>query len=80
MHKSERNFSDRSRHAYGVLCELAQKKTLDESDWRHFTRRYTEIRQLVHDRIVASRQKDADNEFRQTTFWNSAEMQAVMGE
>ena len=69
---------DRSHHAYGVLCELAQKKELDQADWNYFSQRYATICQLVRDRIVASRQKDADNEFRQTTFWNTAEMQAVI--
>ncbi len=68
----------RSHHAYAILCELAQKKTLSDADWQYFSRRYAEIQQLVHDRIIASRQKDADNEFRQTTFWNTAEMKAVM--
>ena len=70
----------KARHAYGVLCELAQKKVLDEQDWAYFRRRYTQIQQLVRDRIRESRQKDADNEFRQTTFLNTAEMHAVMGE
>lgn len=66
------------RHAYGVLCELAQKKALDAADWHHFKTEYARIRQLVRDRIATSRQKDADNEFRQTTFWNTEEMAEVM--
>ena len=70
--------TQRSHHAYRVLCTLAQKQTLDESDWNYFRRRYTEIQQLVRDRIALSRQKDADNEFRQTTFWDTEEMQTVM--
>lgn len=68
----------KAQHAYGVLCELAQKKELDDRDWAYFQDRYTQIRQLVGDRISESRQKDADNEFRQTTFLNTAEMAAVM--
>ena len=70
----------RARHAYGVLCHLAQKKALDDADWQHFRTRYAQIQQLVRDRIAASHQKDADNEFRQTTFLNTAEMKAVLGE
>ena len=66
------------RHAYGVLCELAQKKALEAADWHHFKTEYARIRQLVRDRIATSRQKDADNEFRQTTFWNTEEMAEVM--
>ncbi len=70
--------ADKRKHAYGVLCELAQKKALSDSDWQYFVARHTQIKQLVHDRIGASRQKDADNEFRQTTFWNTAEMNEVI--
>lgn len=67
-------------HAYGVLCQLAQKKQLDESDWQQYEARYAALQQLVRDRIVESRQKDAANEFRQATFWNMEEMRNVLGE
>lgn len=69
----------KAQHAYGILCSLAQKKDLDAHDWAYFRNRYTKIQQLVRDRIAESRQKDTDNEFRQTTFLNTAEMQAVLG-
>ena len=68
----------RAAHAYAVLCELAQKKTLDEKDWNYFARRYADICETVRMRIAESKKKDEDNEFRQTTFWNTAEMRAVM--
>ena len=67
-------------HAYGVLCQLAQKKQLDEADWQQYEARYAALQQLVRDRIVESRQKDAANEFRQATFWNMEEMRNVLGE
>lgn len=67
-------------HAYGVLCQLAQKKQLDEGDWQQYEAHYTALQQLVRDRIVESRQKDAANEFRQATFWNMEEMRNVLGE
>ena len=66
-------------HAYAVLCHLAQKNRLDDDDRRRFDSQYAAIKQLVADRIAASRKKDADNEFRQSTFWNTAEMHAVLG-
>lgn len=68
----------KSQHAYDVLCELAQKNELDAADWACFRSRHAQIKQLIRDRIAESRQKDADNEFRQTTFLNTAEMAAVM--
>ncbi len=70
----------RARHAYGVLCQLAQKNSLDEADWQHYSREYARIQQLVRDRISESRRKDADNEFRQATYWNMEEMKNVLGE
>lgn len=66
-------------HAYGVLCQLAQKKQLDAADWQQYEARYAALQQLVRDRIVESRQKDAANEFRQATFWNMEEMRNVLG-
>ena len=68
------------RHAYQVLCELNQTKTLSAADYARYQAEYVRVCQLVRDRIASSRAKDAANEFRQTTFWNTAEMRAVMGE
>ena len=68
------------QHAYATLCEMAQKKQLDADDWGYYRSQYARIQQLVVDRIRDSRQKDADNEFRQTTFLNTAEMRAVLGQ
>ncbi len=70
----------KASHAYAVLCHLAQKKQLDEADWQHYRNRYAAIKQLVSDRISESRSKDATNEFRQATYWNSEEMKNVLGE
>lgn len=70
----------RAEHAYAVLCHLEQKGALDGGDWLRLQAQYRQVCGMVRDRIVASRQKDADNEFRQTTFLNTAEMRAVMGE
>ena len=67
------------KHSYQVLCELSQLSVINEAEWKMYSARYAEIQQLVRDRIHASRQKDASNEFRQTTFWNSEEMRAVLG-
>ncbi|MBR1799099.1 MAG: HAD-IA family hydrolase [Bacteroidales bacterium] len=68
------------RHAYMVLCELLQRRSIDETEWNGLLSEYRTIQQLVRDRITESRQKDANNEFRHTTYWDSAEMAAVLGE
>ena len=68
----------REDHAYALLCHLAQKHSLTAADWQHYEARYQQLQLLVRDRIAASRQKDTDNEYRQTTFFNTAELKAVM--
>lgn len=72
--------AQKAAHAYGMICHLAQKQQLDDNDWAHFRQEYTRIQQLVRDRIAESRRKDAENEFRQATFWNTEEMKNVLGE
>ena len=66
------------RHAYQVLCELSQRKALDEREWARYQVRYAQIQQYVEDQKTITRKKDDDNEFRQMTYWNSEEMRAVL--
>ncbi|MBO4306849.1 MAG: DUF4954 family protein [Bacteroidales bacterium] len=67
------------RHAYQVLCHLSQKKSLDATEWEGYKSQYQRIKQYVADQKVLSRKKDETNEFRRMTYWNDAEMQAVLG-
>ena len=66
------------KHAYQILCELSQKKTLDADEWRGYLRRFHQIEQYVEDQVKITRQKDADNEFRKMTYWDENEMSAVL--
>ena len=67
------------RHAYKVLCDLGQCRKLTEEQWQRYLQRYATIRQYVDDQVRITRQKDADNLFRQMTYRNEAEMKAVLG-
>ena len=67
------------RHAYQVLCLLGQCRTLDQTLWQQYLRRYADIKHYVDEQVRLTRQKDADNLFRQMTYRNEAEMQAVLG-
>ncbi|MBQ9474253.1 MAG: DUF4954 family protein [Bacteroidales bacterium] len=67
------------RHAYQVLCELSQRKALDEHLWASYQVRFAQINQYVENQKIITRKKDDDNEFRHMTYWNSEEMQAVLG-
>jgi len=68
----------KQRHAYQVLCHLSQKKCLDEQEWSMYNAQYQRIKQYVADQKVLSRKKDDDNEFRRMTYWNDAELHAVL--
>lgn len=70
--------SDKQRHAYQVLCLLSQKKRLDSEEWAKYNARYQQIKQYVADQKVLSRKKDDENEFRRMTYWNDAELHAVL--
>ena len=69
---------DRCGHAYHVLCMLRGVPSLSSDDYNSLLARYAELQQLVSKRVAACRKKDADNAFRQSTFFNDAEMNAVM--
>ena len=70
--------ADKQRHAYQVLCFLSQKKRLDSEEWAKYNARYQQIKQYVADQKVLSRKKDDENEFRRMTYWNDAELHAVL--
>ena len=68
----------KTRHAYQVLCYLSQKKSLDAAEWNMYKTQYLRIKQYVSDQKILSRKKDDDNEFRRMTYWNDAELHAVL--
>lgn len=68
----------RAAHAYGTLCRLAGTGSIDETLWQHCLTRHEQIKQYVADQIVASRHKDDTNPFRHATYWDDAEMDAVL--
>ncbi len=70
--------AEKQRHAYQVLCYLSQKKSLDAEEWAKYNAHYQRIQQFVADQKVLSRKKDDSNEFRHATYWNDAEMNAVL--
>ena len=67
------------RHAYLTLCDLLLCRTIDEGQWQQLLGRYNTIRQFVADQVRITRQKDEENLFRQMTYRNDAELQAVLG-
>ena len=70
--------TQRMAHAYGVLCRLAGVKSLSDELWQQYQRRYVEIQQYIEEQKVASRHKDEVNPFRNMTYWDDDERQAVL--
>jgi len=68
---------DKQRHAYATLDALTGALTAET--WRAALDEAVGIQQYICDQTYRSRKKDYDNPFRQMTFANAAEMEAVMG-
>lgn len=68
----------RQAHAYGVLCELAGVEKLDDNLWQQYRQRYADIQNFIEEQKVASRHKDDINPFRNMTYWDTAERDAVL--
>ena len=68
----------RDAHAYHVLCTLSGVDFLDEALWQHFKTRFVEIQGYIEDQKQVTRQKDDTNPFRNMTYWDTAERDAVL--
>ena len=68
----------RDAHAYHVLCTLSGVDYLDEALWQHFKTRFVEIQDYIEVQKQVTRQKDDTNPFRNMTYWDTAERDAVL--
>ena len=70
---------DKQRHAMAILLEVLDIDQLTGPAWNDALDEAVAIQRHVCEQTYATRKKDHDNPFRQTTFANPAEMSAVMG-
>ncbi|MBN2411749.1 DUF4954 family protein [candidate division KSB1 bacterium] len=70
----------KQRHAFAVLLELFNVKTLTQAQWLSALEDAVSIQKYICDNVYISRKKDFDNVFRKITFRNDAEMTAVIGD
>ena len=68
----------RDAHAYHVLCTLSGVDYLDEALWQQFKTRFIEIQDYIEVQKQVTRQKDDTNPFRNMTYWDTAERDAVL--
>jgi len=69
----------KQRHAYAALLCILNINKLTNDLWHKALDRAVEIQNYICDQVVASREKDFNNPFRQITYRNSDEMKAVVG-
>ncbi len=79
-HLWERYPLDKQRHALATLLELLGVDRLTPDLWRAAVDEAVDIQHYICDQTYASRKKDYDNTFRQTTFATDAERNAVLGD
>lgn len=67
------------RHAYQIVCELNNVEALSEGMWQELLREFDRIEAYVEDQKVVTRKKDDENPYRNMTYWDEAERDAVLG-
>ena len=70
---------DRAEHAYTVLCRLAGCSTLTGALWRDYLDKAICLRRYIEEQILITKKKDYANRFRDITYRNKAERDAVLG-
>lgn len=70
---------DKQKHAFATICELYGTDKLTPAIWESALDKTVKIQKFVSDQVFSSRQKDYENQFKQTTFRNKDEMKAALG-
>ena len=69
----------KNRHAYQILCDFLNISQIDNKNWQNLCKRYDEIKEYIDSQIRITRQKDDENPFRNMTYWDEDERNAVLG-
>ena len=67
------------RHALATLCYVLGEDALSAEQWLEALNQEAQTQQHIRDAVVATRAKDFDNPFRDTTFDDGDERDAVLG-
>ncbi len=71
---------DRAENAYGILCTLAETETLSAEQWNTYLDSAVNLRKYIEEQIYFTKKKDYTNRFRDITYRNQAERDAVLGQ
>ena len=72
-------FGDRAENAYAVLRYLTGKAEISGEAWNALLDEALKIRLNIEEQVYISKKKDYTNEFREITYRNEAERDAVLG-
>ena len=75
----ERYPFDRAEHAYSVLCRLAGVPALTGSQWQTYLDEALRLNRYIEAQVLITKKKDYTNHFRDITYRNRAERDAVLG-
>jgi len=71
--------TDKRGHAFATLLDVMGAETMTPDIWNSALDKAVEIQKYICEQTYQTRLKDFENHFRQMTYRNSAEMQAVIG-
>lgn len=69
----------RQRHAYALLLHLIDEETLTPDTWQALLDEARRIQEFIGEQVLASRQKDYDDPYRQMVYDDEGELRAVIG-
>ena len=75
----ERYPFDRAEHAYSVLCRLAGVSALTGAQWQTYLDEALRLNRYIEAQVLITKKKDYTNHFRDITYRNRAERDAVLG-
>ncbi len=70
---------DLSKNAYAVICKIKDIKSFDKQTWNEFLNDAINIRDYIEAQIFYTKNKDYNNHFRDITYRNNDERNAVIG-
>lgn len=70
---------DRAEHAYAVLRYLTEEQLITVERWNSLLDEAAEIRRYIEEQVFITKEKDYRNPYRELTYRNTAERDAVLG-
>ncbi|UTC67357.1 MULTISPECIES: DUF4954 family protein [unclassified Treponema] len=70
---------DKAENAYAVLCRVMKVKAVDTALWNTLLDKACNIRKYIEEQIFYTKNKDYNNHFRDITYRNPQERNAVLG-